>query len=601
MNPRTTWTWLGLAAALFAFIFLFERNFHKPPPGPVRVLPALKADEVTSVQVQPLGQSRIIRAERAEGEWRLADTGYPAETSRIEGLLSCLEKLTAATYITPAELRSRRHTNDAYGFDPPQDSLIIDQGNAQSRIWIGNKTSPGDQVFVEVVGVEGVYVVDAQLLKWIPRTFDDWRDPSLVDFQRLDFDRLVVTNAGNILDLQRDPTNRLWRMILPDNTRADGDKIEAALQRLHGLRATRFITDDPNAELDAYGLANPDLSLAFMRGTNTTLLLAFGRSPTNEPGLLYARRSDQHTVVTVSRDRVEPWLASHDFRVFIDRHLLVLPQPADAIEIHGQDNFTLEHQATNDLWMVVPQGFPADAGQVKKLIEDLSAMQATQIEKDVVVDPDLPTYGLDAPARQYIFEAAATNTATGPTNVVIARLDFGIKGNKVFARRVGESFVYAVDTNDLNRLPSASWQMRERHIWNFHTNDVVRLIIQQGNKVRGIIRNGPASWSLAPGSTGIVNPLALDPVVELLGQLTAAKWVERGDQNPAAYGFKEGDYRLAIELKDGRKLAVEIGNIAPSKSPYAVTELDGEPWVFEFPLALSYSVQNFLTIPPDAP
>lgn len=601
MNPRTTWIWLGVAAVLFAFIFLFERHFHRPPPGPIRVLPAFKAGEVTTVQVQPLGQSKIIRAERSHGEWRLAEAGYPARTSSIEGLLSFLEKLTAATYITPAELKKHTETKDAYGFDPPQDSLIIDQGNRTSRLWIGNKTAPGDQVFLEVVGVEGVYVVDAELLKWIPRTLDDWRDPSLVDFQQFDFDGLVVTNAGNILDLQRDPTNKLWRMILPDNTRADGDKIEAALQRLHGLRATRFITDDPNADLDAYGLGSPDLSLAFMRGTNTTLLLAFGRSPTNEPGLLYARRSDQHTVVTVSRDRVEPWLASHDFRVFIDRHLLVLPQPADEIEIHGQDHFTLQHQTTNNLWMVVPQGFPADAGQVKKLIDELSAMQATRIEKDVVVAPDLPTYGLDAPARQYIFKAATTNAGTGPTNIVIAQLDFGTKGDKVFAQRLGESFVYAVDPNDLKRLPSASWQMRERRIWNFSTNDVARLIIQQGNKTRGIIRNGPASWSLAPGSEGIINSLALDPIVELLGQLTAANWVERGIQNRADYGFKDGDYRLVIELKDGRKLTVEIGGIAPSKFPYAMTVLDGQPWVFEFPLSLSYGVQNFLTIPPDAP
>ena len=35
---------------------------------------------------------------------------------------------------------------------------------------MGAKTAPGDQVFLQVVGVEGVYVVDADFLKYLPRT-----------------------------------------------------------------------------------------------------------------------------------------------------------------------------------------------------------------------------------------------------------------------------------------------------------------------------------------------------------------------------------------------------------------------------------------------
>jgi hypothetical protein len=33
---------------------------------------------------------------------------------------------------------------------------------------VGNKTSPGDQVFLRVVGMDGAFVADADWLKFIP-------------------------------------------------------------------------------------------------------------------------------------------------------------------------------------------------------------------------------------------------------------------------------------------------------------------------------------------------------------------------------------------------------------------------------------------------
>ena len=74
-------------------------------------------------------------------------------------------------------------------------------------------------------------------------------------------------------------------------------------------------------------------------------------------------------------------------------------------------------------------------------------------------------------------------------------------------------------------------------------------------------------------------------------------WVAPGDQNRAGYGFTPDGYQLFVELKDGRKLGVEIGGTAPSGFPYAATVLGDRPWIFEFPWALYQYVQMYLTIP----
>ena len=600
MNSKSTWLWVALAAGMFGFIYFFSGQLDTPEPKTAPVVPGLDPAAVTAVEVQPAGHLPI-RAERTGKTWQLVEPlHYPAQDSSIEQLLSAFQHLTPATRIATAELQGNPGTSEQFGFDPPQASLVLDEAGRLIRIWIGARTSPGDQVFVQVVGLDGYSVVTADLLKLIPRTVNDWRSTTLADLNQFPFDHLEVTNAGKVLQLQRNPTNQLWRMILPNDTRADRQRIQQALSSLQSLRVEHFVSDDPKVDLDAFGLQNPDLSVAFRDGTNLNLLLEFGKSPTNAPDLAYAKRGDRDSVVTVSRSLFEPWLAarSHDFRDFFDPHLLLLTRVPDRIEIHAQDDFTLLRQ-TNGEWHVTPQDFPADPALVQELVNNLSRMKFTAIVKDVVTDPDLPTYGLASPARKFVFEA---NDPSGDaTNQLLAELDFGINGTNLFARRVGEGFVYALDPVALQRVPAVSWQMRRRQIWNFTEDDVSRIVLDQSGKHREIIHKGTNSWTLAPGSQGIINDLAMGEVAHRLGELSAATWVDRGTNHLERYGFTTNQFTLGLALKTGRTVSVDFGGTAPSGFPYAMTTLDKQPWIFEFPWPLFQYVKTYLMIPDNVP
>lgn len=593
MNPKVTWFWTAVAAVLFAFIFLFERHWKKPPAGPPQVLPSLNASNVTGVQILPKGQLEI-RVERTNGTWRLTNPfPYPAWGAKIDALLVALQHLTSATSLSAQELRFVRNADEKYGFEPPQETVVLDQGDAQTLLHVGFTTAPGDQVFLQVVGVGEVYVVNSDLLKLIPRNPDDWRDRRLVELKNVDFDRVLVTNSGKAFELQRNPTNRLWRMILPGwEPRADSGKVEAALRRLQELRVERFVSDDPHADLDSFGLQAPDLSVALAQGTNTQLLLEFGKSPTNNATRVYARRADLNSIVTVSKDVLGSW--SHEG--FRDRHLVTLTAPLSEIVVKARDQFTLQRQ-TNGAWRILPQGLPADPVLVNDLITNLCSLQVADFYKDVATAPDLTDKGLSPPLRRFILKTAVTN-ADGVSNAVLTELDFGTNlDDKIFARRTDENSLYTVKASDLARLPSASWEFRDRRIWNFTENDVAAIVIHQEGKTRTINRLGPHHWALAPGSQGMINDLAIEEVAHRLGDLSAAWWVERGDADRAAYGFKTNRLQLTIELKTGSKLKVEFGGTAPSRYPYAVTSLHGEPWIFEFPWSLYQYVELYLTIP----
>ena len=606
MSLRHTAFWLCLATGLFGFILFYQSHVHKRPTGPERVLPNLKLSEVTAVQVRPAGTGQIelkIVAERTNNTWRLTEPKpYAAQAASIEDLLASLEELTTAIHIPEAELRRHAKADEDYGFASPQASLIVYQGQQQTIIHIGAKTSPGDQVYLEVVGSEGgAYVVDADLLKHIPRSISDWRDTTLLNLERLACDRIALTNtsAALITILQRDTNSHLWRIVWPLRVRADNSRIEDSLRQLQNLRIRQFVSEDTKADLESLGLAPPEFELALGEGTNTTVALQFGKSPTNDANEIYGRRVGENSIFTVPRDLVAAWRVSAK-EAFRDPILLRISENVDAVKVQAQESFTLQRQ-TNNTWRILPEDLTADSALAEEFISTLGGLPISEFVKDVVNPPDLPEYGLASPVRKYLLETAADGSTGTAANTALTELDFGLGTNqqsKVFARRTDESSVYAISTNDFARLPGAGWQLRERRLWRISTNDIARVTIEQKGKTRQLIRNGLYEWSFAPGSQGILpNVLAVEDTVRGLTQASALVWVARGQENCARFGFQENDFKITVELKSGEKVGIRFGDSAPSNNTYALVEFAGQPWVMEFPWVLYRDVVSYLSIP----
>jgi hypothetical protein len=598
---QNTLRWILVAVALFSFIFFYQRHVHKAPTGPLPILPRLHSAETTRVGIRRLGQPDI-RAERTNGGWQLTEPlKYPAQALSIETLLANLEHLTPTALISPLELKRHPHAQEEYGFVSPQAIIFFEQGDYHGQLLLGAKTAPGDQVFFQVAGENEIYLVDAELLQSIPRTANDWRDTTLISLRGLAFDHLTVTNGAKILELARPSTNGLWRILVPNSTRADNAKIKQALQKLHSLLILQFVPEEPKPDLDAMGLQPAELEVALASGTNPVALLQFGKSPTNDPSQVFARRLGQNAIVTVAKDLLAPWRAPvDDFR---DTHLLALTVPVGSIDVRGEDTFSLVRQ-TNGSWLVLAQNtstnasFPADSESVTELLSSLSTMEIVRFEKDVVTEPDLPGYGLASPSRQYLLKLPPESLAAGSTNALIAEIQFGTnREDNVYARRTDETSVYAVKRADVERLPVASWQMRERQLWNLSETNVSKVTIQQQGKTRQLLHTGQYKWSLAPGSQGIIDGIPEEETVRGLCHLAVAGWSARGGENRAKFGFSDAGHQITIELKTGEKVNLQFGGLAPSGLSYASVNLDGQDWIFEFPLALYHHVQSYLTIP----
>ena len=595
MNTRATLNLVLLAAGLFVFIFFFERHARPSADAarPGRLLPDLNPAAVSSVLIRSIGQPEISMERKAD-IWHITRPVIAdAQTSGIDHLLKILAQLSWNTRLTAQELKDHPNADHEFGLESPAVSLELQQAGTRREIKIGNRTALGDEVFAQVAGVNEIYVVTANLLKFIPRSANDWRDPGLVSLNNLVFDRVTVTNGSKVFELQRNTTNKLWRMTRPLDARADNPRIEELLRHLQSLRAAQFVTDDPKADLETFGLQPADLVLSLAHGTNTVLALEFGKSPTNHADQVFAKRGDQPGVSRVADELLTPWRAGYeDFR---DRHLLDLTAAiVDEIEAHGGGEFTVRRQS-NDVWRVTqPEDLPADAALINDLLASLTTLQVTQFVKTVVTEPDLPNYGLAPAASRFILKS-------GATNAVITELEFsGPADGKVSARRTDETSVYAVPAADLRRLNLAGWQLRNRRLWNFTEDDVSRLILRQRGQTRELLRQGTNQWAFAAGSQGVINNFAIEETVHRLGELFADLWVDRGDTNRARYSFGNDALQISVDVKRADKtetLTLDFSGVTPQQPPYAATTLDGQVWFFELAPALGEMIRSYLCLP----
>jgi len=594
MNSKHTLTWFVIAVALFAFIFTYHYFERPAAPASLEILPGLRLASVTSVQVIP-NDAPEISAVRTNNEWILTQpVFYPAQKVAIEGLAGELQKLKAA--YPPINTGGKQDADSEYGFKTPT-TIVVQSGDDRREILVGNRTPPGDQVFLRVVGSDGVYVTDAGWLKFIPQSANDWRDVSLAGSVE-DYGSIVLTNGTKIIELHSDPTNHLWEMTRPLAARANSDYIVKALQQLQTARVSQFVTDNSNADMTAFGLQPADLDLWLGNGSNFVTGVHFGKNSTNDSTLVYAKREGWNAIVTTPKQPLAPWYGTvNDFR---DPYLFELTAPVMEIDMigPGTNHYVLQRVDANT-WTIPGEKFPVDPGSVQYLIQALAGLHISEFVKDVVTPADLPGYGLAQPRRQIILRSA-----TGDTNAVMADLLFSdVSTNGVFVKRTDEDFIYAISAEDYGKLPEGGgWQFRQHYIWNFSETNIAEITIRQNGKMIRIIHNGPNQWSPANGSQGIINAPAVEEVAHDLGNLYSDAWMGYGPTTPTGFGIKPDGLSITLTLKDGESYTVDFGAVLPgANTTYAAVTLDGERWVFLFPPGLYQMVASYLVIPVNVP
>jgi Domain of unknown function (DUF4340) len=592
MKSNTTPIWFVLAAALAAFIWFAQKHLQPVAPTNENLLPDLRAAAVTALEIIPAGERKISLV-RTNRNWVMQEPfNFPAQKTAVESLLAALEKILPVLRLTAADMQSHKNADADFGFETPQFSLDVAAGDQSWHLLVGSRTAPGDGVYVRLVGGAGAFVTDLKWLQLLPRNANDWRDTRLVSAEN-SVDCIVITNGTKVIELRGNPTNHTWRIVRPEPARrADAGIIATAWQQLRTAQITRFVTDDPKADLAVYGLQPAELDLALGHGTNVSEALHLGKDSTESAGQIFAKREGWNSIVTAAKGNFLPWRGSaNDFR---EARLLDFPTNVTKIETQDTVPWTLQLRGPND-WQVVGEKFPVDNANVQNFIALLGNLRAAEYVKDVVSAADLQNFGLTANTRSF-----TVHFADGTTNALI----FGgvdTNKNEVFVKRADEDFVYALSFADAARLPAGGWQFRDRQLWNFSVTNVASLTVKQGDKVRQINRIGNKIWTLAPGSQGTVDLVGLEETAKIFGNLAATVWAGRNFADPENYGLGGTNVlSVAFTLKSGENCTVDFGKEFSSQAgttAIAAVTFEGERWAFVFPPAFYPLLDAYLKIP----
>jgi hypothetical protein len=612
VNTKSTGLLLAAAVLLFAFVYFVERPVRiaaRMPPSH-RVFPELDPAKIAAVEVQAGGGAPVIRAEKTGRRWQLTKPeSYPASGALIENSLQELAQWDWQTNIDhPVSWKE-------YGLVEGQFTLRLQEDHQERALKIGRISPFGDTVYLNARGSNEILVAGSETLRWIPTNQYQWRDLTVLNLDGTDFQRLQVRSTNWNFELERDASNRLWRMTKPIEARADTPRINEWLGQLQALRVRRFVPDDaPEMRPGAAPGPPPaeSLVLTFLRDaseTNKALELRVSDGPAGQTNqqtnLAFARRLQPPGVIEIDKAPLLPW--EGDYANFLDRHLLsVAPDLIGSIEVSGREIETFTVERTPDgPWRVTSalgETFLADELLMKIWLSDLTNLQV-EIGRSVVEDKT--PYGLDKPASALLRCRLFYARPSGQTNALMADLLFGLGTNqpvKIFEMGNDKKYVNSMDPLQFGRLPNAYWQLRDRAIWHFESNEVVAIGVHQLGTDLRYTRDTNHQWTLPRGSTVTIVQPALEETLYRMGQLRAIFWSGYGEDHLERFGFDETDYRIAFEIQKGGQMetnTIQFGKPSLHLHPYASVMRDGRRLIFEFPVDLySNLVVRRLGVPP---
>ncbi len=602
MNTKNTWSLVAAAAALFAFVYFFERdglNSQNQTVVQHRLLNKLQPALVSRIEVQVGTNS--VSLERTNSTWRvISPVTYPAWQQQAKNFLDGCAALSWVTTIPATELAKSPRGLADYGLQPPRAQFTLVQNNERLTVKIGDETPVGGQRYVQLGDEIVAYLVDANIAALLPQSAAAWRDTTLIPMANLTFNRIEVHAGSRVMEFQRDETNQVWRLTKPIAARADNVRIRDMIQQWRIWPVTGFVSDNPPVtELERLGFKPPELELQLGQGTNNVFGLQFGMTFPDKPDYIFALRSSHTNVVLAPQQWLDPLRSP--FTDFRDRRLLTFPtNTTDFITIKSDESFTLQRQ-TNGTWRVLEEtNFVVDTGLVNELMQNLNNLDVIEFTKDNVTD--WAPYGLANPVHRYTLLTGGTNPPPTGTNTVVAQLDLGTtEGVKTYARRPDETSAYALLSSTAQKLPQTLFDLRDRQVWTFATNEVKRISIEQEGRLHELVRNEKSIWALAEGFQGSLNPFAVEEAVFRLGQMRAARWVARGPQVAERYGITASSHGITLTLQRNggpeEKRMLRIGNLTPTRSAYAAVLLDGTPVVFELPQDVYEYVDRYLNAP----
>lgn len=284
-----------ILAGLGGYIYFVERK--KPAAGTEAKEKAftVAAEDVEEMRIKA-ADGEITHLQRVNGTWQVTEPvkadADPNEPSSVASGFTSLE-ITRVVDENPGSVKD-------YGLDPPRiDVAFRAKGEKDLKHFlIGEKTPTGGDLYAMRQGDKRVFLVGSFVETTFNKTPFDFRDKSILQFDRGTVDTIEIVEGSKTLELKKAGEVE-WNVVKPVTLRGDFGTIDGILNSLTSTQVQKFL--DGEADLAKAGLTQPALT-ATVRGGGTQASLLIGRTV---DGTRYAKDSNRPILFTVGENLVK--------------------------------------------------------------------------------------------------------------------------------------------------------------------------------------------------------------------------------------------------------------------------------------------------------
>jgi hypothetical protein len=568
MKPRNTAILLLIAAALMAFIILWEKRqpTTREAESLGRRVVNFERDDIDGVTIT--NNDGRIELRKTGAQWRLELPAKDrANSSAVDSVLTGAETLIKQETISASEPNAAQRVQD-FGLAESNTRLKLLGKGAPPELIFGKESAIAGKGYVRLEGSNTIYVVSEDLKNLVTKGADFFRDHRLTEITVQQVEKCLIKNSDGEIELQK--TGPHWDIRKPIKARGDDKRIADFMAQALNTPIARFISDiSPNANI--YGLADSKHSISFFElGKQTPVELQFGVAVDKEPDKVYAKLSSRNPVFALPKSLMDSIaIKPNDLR---DRDLVRFEMDiVDRINIEPLDKPKVVLGRSEEKWQLKSLGDkPANSAAVIEMVNALQRQQVTAFVADTA--SDLAKYGLDEPQLKVTLSSyASENTAeTVAGENAIVRIEFGqVDGDNVFARLENEPFVVSVNKSILDPIYTDPVKWQDLTIFKFKPEEITALTITKENQNPvALVRDPKKSWISSAGS-GSVDQTNAQSLGNTLSSLHAVRWVGR---DTIGWGFENPALTVAFNVGENKSIKLVIGH-ETNGLRYAMTDI----------------------------
>lgn len=575
MRWKTTAFLAVVLIGLGTFFYVYEVR-----QGPAREKAATVKDRVwTELEAKDIDDvtikrgAEVIHLRRVDSAWTLtAPVEAKAESRPVDDLLSSL-----ATARVEREIDANPSKLADFGLEPAAAEISFKAKGQEHGLRLGVKNPTGLWVYAQQTGKPAVFLAPESLLRDAQKSVTDFRDRTVLAFERKDVKGLEVKLSSSQTLAARLGSPDDWQMTAPLAGPADREQISGLLEKLKAAKIKEFVAEAPKAPpkspkpADPYGLDRP-LSVTLWLGEEkerAAKTLRFGK-PVPSSKAVYAQREGDATVFLVDEELLKAVPTSapalRDKTVFAyDRGKL---ERVELESPRGKVTLALEAGA----WRITaPVALKADEGAMSNLLWKARDLRAKEF---VAEDAKrLVQWGLDHPqVRLSVWEKDAKE----PRTLLLAPAK-GKDGAYASVGPVGP--VLLVDAKALSDLSLSAQDLRDRSLFEaFDTRDVTRVQIQRGDQTLTLEKRGEEDWQLVAPKKGRARGGRVSDLIWTVRNLKWRDLVAEQGWEPGRYGLESPATTITLFGKDGKTIAaLAVGKREPAE---AYVRVPGQPALY---------------------